>query len=46
MVKENIEEVGSMLQGKHSEQKKMMGKKAQRSMMNQGYMRRSRNKRR
>lgn len=46
MVKENIEEVGLMLQGKHSEQKKMMGKKAQRSMMNQGYMRRSRNKRR
>ena len=46
MVKENVEEVGLMLQGKHSEQKKMMGKKAQRSMMNQGYMRRSRNKRR
>jgi hypothetical protein len=46
MVKQNIQEVGLMLQGKHSEQKKMMGKKAQRSMMNQGYMRRSRNKRR
>jgi hypothetical protein len=46
MVKENVEEVGLMLQGKHSEQKKMMGKKAQRSMMNQGYMRRSRNKKR
>lgn len=41
-VKENIEQVGLMLQGKHSEQKKMMGKKAQRSMMNQGYMRRGR----
>lgn len=45
MVKQNIEEVGLMLQGKHAEQKKMMGKKAQRSMMNQSYMRRSRNKR-
>ena len=41
-VKDNIEQVGLMLQGKHSQQKKMMGKKAQRSMMNQGYMRRGR----
>ncbi|WMX13090.1 MULTISPECIES: hypothetical protein [unclassified Aureispira] len=46
LVKQNIQEVGLMLQGKHAEQKKMMGKKAQRSMMNQSYMRRGRNKRR
>lgn len=44
-VKQNITEVGLMLQGKHAEQKKMMGKKAQRSIMNQGYMRRGRKKR-
>lgn len=44
-VRQNINEVGLMLQGKHSEQKKMMGKKAQRSMMNQSYMRRGRKKR-
>lgn len=46
-LKENIEQVDQMLSGKHQMQKKMMGKKAQRSMMNQGYMKRGgRNKRR
>lgn len=44
-VRHNIEEVGLMLKGQHSSQKQMMGKKAQRSMMNQGYMRRGRKKR-
>lgn len=45
MVRQNIIEVGQMLEGKHAQQKRMMGKKAQRSMMNQGYMRRNRKKR-
>ncbi|MGH1339726.1 MAG: hypothetical protein ACRBFS_26645 [Aureispira sp.] len=45
MVRQNIVEVGQMLDGTHAQQKKMMGKKAQRSMMNQGYMRRNRKKR-
>lgn len=44
-VRQNIAEVGQMLKGTHPQQKKMMGKKAQRSMMNQGYMRRGRKKR-
>lgn len=42
LVRQNIQEVGLMLQGKHEQQKRMMGKKAQRSMMNQSYMRRGR----
>lgn len=45
MVRQNIVEVGQMLNGTHAQQKKMMGKKAQRSMLNQSYMRRSRKKR-
>ncbi|MFK7797233.1 MAG: hypothetical protein AB8E82_07240 [Aureispira sp.] len=45
MVRQNIVEVGQMLDGNHAQQKRMMGKKAQRSMMNQGYMRRNRKKR-
>lgn len=45
MVRQNIIEVGQMLEGKHAQQKRMMGKKAQRSMMNQSYMRRNRKKR-
>jgi len=45
-VKENIKEIGLMLKGKHSQQKQMMGKKAQRSMQNNSYTKRSRNKRR
>lgn len=45
-VRQNIEEVGMMLKGNHPDQKKMMGKKAQRSMMNQGYMRRNNRKKR
>lgn len=40
-IKKNMEEVGLMLQGKHSAQKQMMGKKVQRSMMSSGYMRRN-----
>lgn len=44
-VRQNIQEVGQMLKGTHPQQKKMMGKKVQRSMMNQGYMRRNRKKR-
>ena len=44
-VRQNIQEVGQMLKGTHPQQKKMMGKKAQRSMMSQGYMRRGRKKR-
>lgn len=45
-IKENINEVELMLQGKHSSQKKMMGRKSQRSMMQQGYMKRGGKKRR
>ena len=45
MVRQNIIEVGQMLDGTHAQQKQMMGKKAQRSMMNQSYMRRNRKKR-
>ncbi len=45
LVRQNIVEVGQMLDGNHAQQKQMMGKKAQRSMMNQGYMRRNRKKR-
>jgi hypothetical protein len=45
MVRKNIVEVGQMLEGKHAQQKRMMGKKAQRSMINQSYMRRNRKKR-
>lgn len=40
-IRSNLEEVGLMLQGKHSAQKQMMGKKAQRSMMGTGYMKRN-----
>jgi hypothetical protein len=45
MVRQNIVEVGQMLDGTHAQQKRMMGKKAQRSMMNQSYMRRNRKRR-
>jgi len=45
MLKQNIKEVGQMLKGKHKMQKKMMGRKAQRSMKQSGYMRRNRKKR-
>lgn len=45
MVRQNIIEVGQMLDGTHAQQKKMMGKKAQRSMTSQSYMRRNRKKR-
>ena len=45
MIKINILEVEKMVKGTHDQQKKMMGKKAQRSMMNQGFQGRG-NKRR
>lgn len=40
MIKEKIKEVEDMLKGRHQTQKKMMGKKAQRSMMQGGFMKR------
>ncbi|MCH2021179.1 MAG: hypothetical protein MK207_01765 [Saprospiraceae bacterium] len=43
-VKMNIAEIGQMLHGKHKTQKQMMGKKAQRSMMGNSYMKRGRKK--
>ncbi len=43
-VKQNIAEVGQMLKGSHKTQKQMMGKKAQRSMMGNSYMKRGRKK--
>ena len=43
-VKQNVEEIGRMLKGNHSMQKQMMGKKAQRSMMSNSYMKRGRKK--
>lgn len=46
MVQYKIDETEQMLKGTHPSQKKMMGKKAQRSMMNQGYMGRGRGRKR
>ncbi len=43
-VRQNIAEIGQMLKGKHKTQKQMMGKKAQRSMMGNSYMKRGRKK--
>ena len=45
-IRTNIKDVGLMLQGKHDQQKQMMGKKAQRAMKNNSFMKRGRNKRR
>lgn len=43
-VKQNIDDIGQMLRGSHKAQKQMMGKKAQRSMMGNSYMKRGRKK--
>jgi tetratricopeptide (TPR) repeat protein len=43
-VRQNIAEIGQMLKGNHKTQKQMMGKKAQRSMMGNSYMKRGRKK--
>lgn len=45
MIKINILEVEKMVKGTHDQQKKMMGKKAQRSMMNQGFQGRGKKRR-
>lgn len=45
MIKMNIQEVEKMVKGTHDQQKKMMGKKAQRSMMNQGFQGRGKKRR-
>lgn len=45
-IKQNIEQVGMMLNGTHPQQRQMTGKKAQRSAMSQGYMKRGRGKKR
>lgn len=41
LVRDNIDQVGQMLEGKHEAQKQMMSKKVQRSMMSSSYMRRN-----
>ena len=38
MIKFQIDNAEKAIEGQHPDQKKMMGKKAQRSMMNQGFM--------